>query len=274
MKTGAVFDHITGLAFRVYWAFHPNGGLQMRVDASLNYHNARMEQSSKGGMIMKWPENFVDRVIHGDCLKVMKQIPDEAVDLALTDIPYGVVSRSSGGLRKLDKGYADVVTFDLRQFLDEIIRVGKGTFYIFCSREQMSLIYETFVKNSLSTRLCIWNKTNPCPMNGQHIWLSSIETCVFGKKRGATFNEHCKSPVWRFPSGRSKRHPTEKPLGLFQYLVEVSSNESDVVLDPCLGSGTTAIACMRTNRRYIGIEVNENYYRLAEQRIARILQER
>ncbi|MFC1714812.1 DNA-methyltransferase [Candidatus Poribacteria bacterium] len=229
----------------------------------------KIDKTETGGReAMSWPEDFMDRVVNGDCLEVMKKIPDAVIDLLLSDIPYGVVNRSSGGLRNLDKGQADDITFDLHQFLRQIIRICKGSFYIFCSREQISRIYETFVRGRLPTRLGVWEKTNPSPMNGQHIWLSSIETCVFGKKSGATFNEHCKSPVWRYHCGKSSEHPTEKPVELFQCLIEASSNDGDVVLDPCLGSGTTAIACLRTNRRYIGIEIDEGYCRLAERRIS------
>jgi site-specific DNA-methyltransferase (adenine-specific) len=66
--------------------------------------------------------------------------------------------------------------------------------------------------------------------------------------------------VWDFPTGRSKIHPTEKPLKLFQYLIESSTNEGDIVFDPCSGSGTTAVAAKMLNRKYIGIEINKKYY--------------
>lgn len=100
------------------------------------------------------------------------------------------------------------------------------------------------------------------------MWLSGIECCVFGRKKGATFNEHCKNSVWRFPNGRSKIHKTEKPIKLFKYLVEVSSKEGDIVLDACVGSGTTAVACQQTGRKFIGIEISEDYCKIARERLA------
>ena len=206
-------------------------------------------------------------VYNEDCLEGMNRIEDKSVDMILTDIPYNEVNRKTNGLRKLDKQNADILNFNLQYFLDESIRVCNGSFYIFCGIEQVSFIKKYLVENKLSVRHCIWEKTNPSPMNGQHIWLSSIENCIYAKKPKAIFNEHCKSSVWRFPCGKSKIHPTEKPIKLFEYLIKTSSNEGDVVLDNCMGSGTTAIACMNTNRNYIGFELDKGYYDIILERI-------
>lgn len=108
----------------------------------------------------------LNQVYEGDCLKVMKDIDDNSIDLILTDIPYGEVNRRSNGLRNLDKKQADILEFDLSLFLDECIRVLKGSIYIFCGTGQVSDIKKTLIKKKLSTRLCIWEKTNPSPMNG------------------------------------------------------------------------------------------------------------
>jgi site-specific DNA-methyltransferase (adenine-specific) len=219
-------------------------------------------------------------IIHlGDCIELIKQIPDNTVDLILTDIPYNSVSKKGedrakykGQLRKIDKEEADILTFDLDIFLDECYRIVKGSVYIFCGKAQISPIYNFFDdKKDMMTRHCIWHKTNPTPMNGQHFWLSSTEDCIFAKKRNTVFNQRCKHNVWDFPSGRSKVHPTEKPLKLFQYLVESSSIEGGLVLDPCIGSGTTAVACLNTNREFIGIEKELKYVQVANQRIQNIL---
>ena len=130
--------------------------------------------------------------------------------MTLTDIPYGVVNRN-GGLRLFDKSDADRETFDLSSFLEEVERVTAGSIYIFCSTEQVSLIRQFLAARKLTTRLCVWEKTNPSPVNGQYHWLSGIELCVYGRKKKATFNEHCTNTVFRYPSVRRKLHPTEKP---------------------------------------------------------------
>jgi site-specific DNA-methyltransferase (adenine-specific) len=121
-------------------------------------------------------------LLKGDCMEIMREFPDGCVDLVLTDIPYGVVSRETNGLRKFDKGLADVPTFDLNEFLGHASRITKGSIYIWCGTEQISEIRGYLASNQFSTRVGVWEKTNPSPINGQHIWLSGIELCVYGKK--------------------------------------------------------------------------------------------
>lgn len=204
---------------------------------------------------------------NNDCMKILPTLEDKSIDLVVTDIPYGVVNRKHGSFRKLDKGKADIVTFDLDTFVSELTRVTKGSIYIFCGTEQVSDIRRILVQNKMSTRLCIWEKTNPSPMNGDKIWLSDIECCVFGRFPNATFNEHCKNTVFRYPCGRNKLHPTQKPLELIERLVLASSNEGDTVLDPCMGSGTVGVACKKNNRKFIGIEMDKEFYDIASDRI-------
>lgn len=198
----------------------------------------------------------------------MKSLNDNSVQMILTDIPYGNVTKNgedrakySGQLRNIDKGNADVLTFDLDKFLDECYRICSGTIYIFCGKEQMSHIFQYFSnKKDMMTRQCVWHKSNPVPSNGQYMWLDAIENCIFAKKRKQTFNERCKHNVWEYPIERKRIHPTQKPLRLFKYLIESSSNEGDTILDPCAGSMTTAVAAKQLNRQYICFELDEKYY--------------
>ncbi len=208
-----------------------------------------------------WETDLVNKFIYGDDLEVMGRLPDRSIHLVLTDIPYDVVNRKSGGLRNLDRGVADKLAFELSDFMDQVVRVALGSIYIFCGTEQVSYIRSRMVEAGLSTRLGIWEKSNPSPMNGERIWLSGIEVCVYGKRGGATFNEHCKTPVWTAPVvHHSKRiHPTEKPLLLGQYLIHVSSKEGDIVLDPCMGGGTFPLGARMMGRRFIGVDSNADY---------------
>ena len=207
----------------------------------------------------------------GDCLELMKDIPDGSIDVTLTDIPYGEVNRNDNGLRNLNKEKADVVTFDLCDFLEETYRTTKGTIIIFCGKEQVSEIHSFFAdkqKNHKGTvRQLIWEKTNPSPMNGKYIYLSGIENIVWFKKRGGTFNAHCKNTVFKYPCGKNKYHPTEKNVKLLEEIILDNSNKGDVIFDPCMGSGTTGIACINTGRNFIGMEIDENYFNIAKQRI-------
>lgn len=206
----------------------------------------------------------------GDCMTYLKNVPNKSMTCTVTDIPYGEVNRKSNGLRNLDKKDADIVTFSLEDFVEEICRVTSGSIYIFCGTEQVSAIRSFLVKAGASTRLCIWEKTNPSPMNGKTIWLSGIECCVYGKFKGATFNEHCKNTVFRFPTVRGKIHPTQKPVALLQYLIETSTREGDTVFDPCMGSGTTGIAALKSNRNFVGVELNTEYFKEAKKRLEQV----
>ena len=211
------------------------------------------------------------QLLQGDCLEHLKKIPTDGVQLVLTDIPYGEVNRSSGGLRNLNKQEADIVTFELSDLVKQITRITKGSCYVFCGIEQVSELKRLFVAGGMSVRLGIWEKTNPSPMNGTKVWLSSIECCIFARKPGAVFTEHCKSVVWRNPSTRSKIHPTQKPVALFERLILASSLEGQTVCDPFMGSGTTAMSAANFNRDYIGIDVSPDYCKLAKERIKKHL---
>lgn len=201
----------------------------------------------------------------------LQDLENDIINLTLTDIPYGEVNRNSNGLRTLDKEEADVMTFDLDEFLKELYRVTKGIIIIFCGKEQVSPIHKFFsekqAKGKGTVRQLIWEKSNPSPMNGQHIYLSGIENAIWFKKRGGTFNAHCKNTVFRFSCGRSKLHPTEKNHDLLKQLIIENSNEGDLLLEPCCGSGSHCLVAKQNNRNYIGIELKEDYYNIAVDRI-------
>ena len=211
------------------------------------------------------------KLLQGDCMELMDNIPNESIDLVLTDIPYNKVNRKDNGLRKLDKENADVLTFDLINFLNQLYDKTKSTIIIFCGKEQVSIIHSYFndkqKKGKGTVRQLIWEKSNPSPMNGQHIYLSGVENAIWFKKRGGTFNAHCKNTVFKYPTGRSKLHPTEKNHLLLQELILDNSNENDLILDPCMGSGSTGVVALQNNRNFLGMELDENYFNIAENRI-------
>ena len=210
----------------------------------------------------------LNKIYNMDCLIGMKHLLDNSVNVTLTDIPYGEVNRDSNGLRTLDKEAADVFEIDMDTLLSEIYRVTNGQIIIFCGKEQFSKIYSFFAKKKGTTRSIIWEKTNPSPMNGQHIYLSGVEHAVWFKPHGRkVFNAHCKNTVFTYKSGSRKIHPTQKNVDLFKELITDNTNANEVVLDPFMGSGTTAIACLDTNRQYIGFELNKTYHELSQERI-------
>lgn len=158
--------------------------------------------------------------------------------------------------------------FDLNQFLCELNRVTKNSLCIFCGKEQFSTIYEYFANQKGTVRPIVWEKSNPSPMNGQYIYLSGVELAVWFKKSGAkTFNAHCKNTVFKYPNGRSKLHPTEKNHQLLRDLILDNTNEGDIVFDPCAGSGSHCLIAKENNRKFLGCEINDEWFDVAYKRV-------
>jgi DNA modification methylase len=225
----------------------------------------------------EWSVTTLDRVHCMSALALLRALPSGSVDVVLTDIPYGEINHvdrlherakyKNGPIRQLHKGGADPVNFDLRSILIEIERITRGFIYIFCGTAQTGAIRDFFT-NQYMTRQCIWEKTNPSPLHGQYIWLSSIENCICIRKPNSPFNEFCQSAVWRFAIERDQIHPTQKPRLLMEYIILSSSNPGDLILDPFIGSGTTAVAARNLGRHYIGCDISPEYVAIARKRLA------
>lgn len=202
------------------------------------------------------------------------------VDTSIVDIPYGNVSKNgaerakyTGQLRKIDKGKADIITFDEIEFCEKLSKVTNNSIYIFCGINQIATIYNYFKedrKKDFMARLCVWHKTNPSPANGQHMFLSATEFIVFAKRRKTLFNGHCEHNVFNFPAGKSKLHPTEKPQEILKYLIEMSSNEGDLIFDCCFGSGSTGVASIELDRKFLGVELSKEYCEIAKNRFVNL----
>ena len=208
----------------------------------------------------------------GDCLELMKDIQKQR--LLLTDIPYEVVNRKDNGLRNLNKDKADVKTFDLNMFLETIYDKA-DIFIIFCGNEQYSFIYKFFFNKQKqhkgTVRQIIWAKSNPSPMNGEYVYLSSTENAVWFKKSGTgKMNCKCKKNYFIHATGSSKYHPTEKNHKLLEELILDNTTEGDTIIDCCMGSGSTGIVALKNNRNFIGIELDEKYFNIAKERIERV----
>lgn len=207
------------------------------------------------------------KLIQGDCLK--QTLPK--CRLLLTDIPYEVVSRNSNGLRNLDKEKADEKTFELNKFLNHIYDCF-DICIIFCAKEQLSEIYEYFNKKQIdklgTVRQLVWCKSNPSPMNGEYVYLSATENAVWFKKKGTgKLNSKCKKNYFIHSTGSSKFHPTEKNHNLLTELILDNTNEGDLIIDTCMGSGSTGICAVKHNRNFLGIELDEKYFEIAKKRI-------
>lgn len=233
-------------------------------------------------------------ILQGDCFELIKNIESKSVDLILVDPPY-LISRDSNfknysentskelvtkyGNISIDFGDWDKSEIDWDFLFKEYHRILKdgGTLIIFYDIWKSNEIKQVADKYKFKQpRVCQWQKTNPVPINSKTNYLSNaIEyffTFVKGKK--PTFHSVYDNGVYKYPICHGKEryeHPTQKPLQLIVDIVSKHSNPDDVVLDTFAGTGTTAHACVLTDRRYIVIERDEQYFNIIKSRIEPII---
>lgn len=216
----------------------------------------------------------------GDCLELMKDIPKESVDLVVTDPPYKTITGGDsngknsirpkgilGGNRKLFN-YQNSVNHSM--WIPEIYRILKEDThcYIFTNvinlQEMISISLDSGFKLH---NLLVWEKNNCTP---SQFYMKNCEYVLFLRKGKAKYIKNIgeSKTVHKFKNIiGGKNHPTEKPIELMKFYIENSSNKGDVVLDPFMGSGSTGVACINTNRNFIGMELDETYFQVAKERI-------
>lgn len=252
-----------------------------------------MEFNIKGDMGLE-DENLL--LAHGDALELLKDIPSNSIDLIVADPPYflsnGGVSNSGGKFVSVDKGEwdknEDIEAF-YGKFLDESFRILKdnGSIWVFGTMHNIYTLGYLFTNKRWKILNNItWQKTNPAPNLSCRMFTHSTETALWVRKskgkhtfnykimRELNDNKQMKD-VWT-TSTTSKRekvfgkHPTQKPLALIKRIIEASSNEGDVVLDPFVGSGTTMVAAKQLNRKTIGFDIESEFIELTKERLAHI----
>lgn len=164
-------------------------------------------------------------------------------------------------------------------FLNECSRIlkKKGTLIVFMAVIKVADIIKIAQNTKLYYKTTgVWHKTNPMPRNMNLHFINSTESWIYfiNNDTSGTFNNNGK-PIHDFlessvcPVSEKKhgKHPTQKPLKILSQLIEYVSNPNDIILDPFMGSGSTCVAAHRLNRKYIGIELNKNYFNIAKSRI-------
>lgn len=280
------------------------------------------------------------RLYNGDCLEVMKQIPDNSIDMILCDLPYGVTEYEWDKIingqelfnqyKRVCKQNANVLLFCQIEFAKYLMLQTYPTEFSHCliwakenktrhlsvdklpmSQYEMILCFRLNKYRNTTSHLGLRHyftdelkasgKTvkeieQEIPNYSAHHWFrfssdyripteknykrlqeitgrfnrdyAEIRAEFLKEKNNeCTYNGNNESDILYFRLKEERAHPTQKPVELLEYLLNIYSNEGDVVLDNCMGSGSTGVACVNTNRNFIGIELDENYYRIAQQRI-------
>ena len=219
------------------------------------------------------------KLYKGDCLEIMKEIPSESIDLIVSDVPYRVISggrpkqkgQPSGILKKNDGKIFTNNDIKPSEYMAELYRVlKKGThcyiFINFINLQEMMLEAEK-VGFKLHT-LLVWEKNNKTPSRW---YMKNQEYILFMRKgKAKPVKNTGVGHILKCNNVRNKTHPCEKPVDLLELLIENSSDEGNTVLDCFMGTGSTGVACANTNRKFIGIEIDDNYFEIAQDRIVEL----
>tara|TARA_Y100000034_G_scaffold120751_1_gene164072 strand:+ start:945 stop:1715 length:771 start_codon:yes stop_codon:yes gene_type:complete len=230
-----------------------------------------------------------------EAYEFLRTLGKNSVDLILTDPPYEI-SRPSGYISSLTKpdgspqsentirrfavdldfGEWDKQNLDLLPLLQEMYGVLKpsGTLIMFYDLWKIEALKNMMEASKFKQiRFIEWIKTNPVPLNSKTNYLTNAREIALTavKKNKPTFNSQYDKGIYEYPiyHGKDRIHPTQKSLGLFEELIQKHSNEDDLVLDCFLGSGTTAIAALRTKRNFIGCEIDHGAYIEMKERVKR-----
>lgn len=205
----------------------------------------------------------------GDCLELMKDIPDESVDMILTDPPYGMAFQSGYRTSRYEKIKGDQSLDWLDDFIDEIFRVSKNNTanYMFCSFHHIDIFKQAIEKRFKVKNIITWVKNNTSMGDLKGDFAPKTEFIIFFQKGRRLINGKRDSNVFEYNKTRNEFHPTQKPVDMIEYMISKFSDEGNTILDPFMGSGTTGIACQNLNRDFVGMELDENYFKIAKERI-------
>ncbi len=211
---------------------------------------------------------------HGDCLQVMQKIPDKSVDMILCDPPYNMNYVSGRRKIKYKKIKNDDNLYFLKDFFEESYRVLKynSAIYCFCSYHNVDKFLKHFKKYFVLKNIIIWEKNNHGSGDLKAQYAPQYEMIIYGMKGRKEFNLKRFSDVWKFDKTGNKLHLTQKPVDLLERCILNSSDKNDVILDAFMGSGSTGVACVKNNRKFIGIELDDEYYSLAKRRIRKAIE--
>lgn len=241
---------------------------------------------------------FADKPFHveeTDCMVMLKQIPDDSIDLILTDPPYNLglfMKNRATNLKAMRPNFFGAAGWDDLEFdrwkesmdsmFQECARISHvgASMIVFMSIIKVETIIELAEKHGFYYKTTgIWHKLNPMPRNMNLHFINSTEAWIYFtyKKRTGTFNNEGKA-VHDFietsitPSSERKygKHPTQKPVALFEHFVTLLSDKGDIVLDPFMGSGSSGVAAVLHDRKFIGADLNKEYCDISFKRMEEV----
>ena len=223
---------------------------------------------------MKYPDDFINKIICGDCLEVMKEIPDKSVDLVLTDPPYNINLGENYCSNRKRKNYSEYVDKPPKhtEWIPHVYRVLKNNshFYCFSGYTEISNLIQESIKTGFEIKgIIVWNKKWTGWIAGAYgyKYKPQSELCCFFSKGKRKIHNPETSDILEAKRLRKIEHPCPKPPELLEIFIKNSTNENELVLDIFGGSGSTAVACNNIKRNFILIEINKKYCKIARERL-------
>ena len=214
------------------------------------------------------------KLYQGDCLEVMDKLIKQnvKVDAIITDPPYGMDYRSNYRKEKYEKISNDNDLSFLDDFFQKCDKLLKDDthIYCFCSWHHIDKFKIAFEKYFTLKNVIVWEKNNTSMGDLKGSYAPKHEFVLFGHKGRRLRNGKRFPDVLQANRTGNKLHPTQKPISLLQIFIEQSSDENEIILDPFMGSGSTGVATLNTNRKFIGIELDEKYFNIAKNRLENI----
>lgn len=222
----------------------------------------------------------------GDSKKLIKDVPDVSIDLILTDPPYNLSGYSTGNIelswRKTinnDLADWDKNSFEPAQWVQDFKRILKptGNIFAFTSYNLMGKWHQAFDPEFDTFQYMVWHKTNPVPKIYKAGFLNSCELIICAWNKGHTWNFANQKDMHNFIESpicmgnerlKNPKHPTQKPIKVLERIIRIATNPVNIVFDPFMGVGSTGVAALNLGRRFIGFELNPEYFAAAEQRLS------
>jgi len=208
-------------------------------------------------------------IYNENCMDTMSDMEDESIDLIVADPPYGMNFRSNHRIERYD----DIFWDDNLDWLDDWslqthkILKENSHMYVFCSFHNVDIFKQTLQRDFMFKNILIWEKNNTSMGDLKGDYAPKYEMILFVTKGRRLLNGRRDANILKFPRTGNRMHPTQKPEQLISYLINKSSEKDEIVYDPFVGSGTTALSALNLGRRYIGSEINEDYYKISLDRI-------